>query len=176
MQDIKEPVLKRRKYILTFIIILILVSSTAALTWMWLSNTIEDDVEVTDRPMTLTLLESPDGIWKGSLSTWAFNLSVDYGVVTRCNFYIRVSWDKYNSSDDYTGLVERNFNNTDWGGVIGNMPDHLMFMTQMFESDGVYDYQWQAGYSTWFTVDIIIHTPMPVGNYHFEFVVSGQLV
>lgn len=171
----------KRKYAIALAIVLILVTTAAAFTWMQLSNAEEEDVEVLDQPMTLTLLQSPANVWRGTwpegpISTWAFNLSVDSGIMTMCNFHARISWDDYNSTEDYSGLVYWNFNGTGWGGIRYNAPDYLDLADNMLGPDGEWTYQWQAGNSTSFTFGIIIDTAMPLGMYHFEFAVYGYTV
>jgi hypothetical protein len=169
----------KRKYAIALAVVLIVATTAAAFAWMRLSNIEDDDVEVLDQPMTLTLLSGPTSIFRGTwpegpISTWTFNLSVDSGVVTQCDFHARISWEEYNSSESYGSLVWWKFNNTQWGGGTYNAPDYLDISSNMKGPDGEWTYQWQTGNSTSFTFDIIIDTQMPVGIYHFEFAVYGS--
>lgn len=170
----------KRRYAIALAVVFIVATTAAAFTWMLLSNVEEDDVEVLDQPMTLTLLSGPINIFKGTwpegpISTWAFNLSVDSGVMSRCNLHARISWAEYNSTESYMELVNWKFNGTDWGGGMHSAPDYLDISSNILGPDGEWTYQWQAGNSTSFTFDIIIDTQMPVGLYHFEFGVYGYM-
>lgn len=94
---------------------------------------------------------------------------------------IRLSYPEYliptcqNSSEDYFGLISWNFNNTQWGGFISNEEDYLDLSSNILDSEGSWSYHWTTGVSTSFTVDIIIDTSLPLGDYHFGFAVAGYL-
>ena len=171
----------KKKRISTFVVLMVLLSSTTVFAWLWVSNVVQDDVEITGTPITLTLVDSPGVAWRGTypvgpMLSWVFNITFNSNV-TECDFHALMSWGGYNSSVNYFGdLVNWRFNNTGWGGTYENRTDGLAMINKIYGPGYNWSHVWQAGEFRLVTFDVIIDTAMPIGNYHFEFSISGTLV